>query len=127
MKKKKLSGSENILLHVLWSVEKPLSIAQIIEYLNERNISWAYTTVATMLKRMDEKGLVATKKIGRAFFYEPLITEQETENNAISFVNRYFQGSLNNFLAAFSKEKTLTPNEIEELKDWVKQFDDDDK
>ncbi len=127
MKKKKLSGSENILLQVLWNAEKPLSIAQIIEHLNERNISWAYTTVATMLKRMDEKGLVATKKISRAFFYEPLITEQETENNAISFVNQYFQGSLNNFLAAFSKEKILTPDEIAELKDWVKQFDDDDK
>lgn len=123
--KKKVAASESVLLEILWRVDRPLSINQIMEYLNEENINWAYTTTATILNRMKKKNLVKTTKNGRAYFYEPVIEKADIENKAVTLIDRYYQGSLCNFLAMFSREKGLTVKEINDLKEWVKKLEDD--
>ena len=123
--KKRLSDSETIILKVLWEAEEPLSIAQITELLQKKNGNWAYTTVATFLKRMENKELVSAKKVGRSYYYKPEVKEGETVTGAVKYVDKYFKGSLNEFLAAFTKEKGLTAEEIKELKEWVEELDND--
>lgn len=124
MKLKKVSRMELEVLKILWK-EAPLSVAEVVEHMEEENhIQWAYNTAGTVLRRMEQKGYVHSLKKGMAFLYSPVLKPSDV-SGAVSFVENYFQGSIGKFMAAFSKEKPLTRAEFEEIKEWVKQHDDD--
>ncbi|GFI61334.1 penicillinase repressor [Clostridiales bacterium] len=122
--KRKLAGSETILLKILWDAAEPLSVAQTLELLKVKEIGWAYTTVATFYKRMEKKGLVTAEKIGRSYFYTPAVKEEDITNSAVNYVSKFFKGSLKDFLSAFSGNKTLKEKDITDLKEWLDEFDD---
>lgn len=124
MKLKGLSRMEMEVMKILWK-ESPLSVAEVVERMEEElNIQWAYNTSGTILRRMEKKGYVHSVKRGAAFYYSPALKASEV-NGAASFVENYFQGSIGKFLKAFAQEKEMTQKEFEELKEWVRQHDDD--
>lgn len=124
MEKKRVSSTESAILKLLWKADDALSVAQVTQLMEtENNIKWSYNTAGTILRRMDKKGFVSSTKRGPAFFYSAVLKEGETLNGAAAFVERYFQGSLHNFLAAFSEERDFTDEEFEDLKDWVNRLD----
>ncbi len=54
----------------------------------------AYTTVMTIMDRLAQKGIVARRKVGRAFLYQPMLSADEARLNAIDkIVNGFFDGS----------------------------------
>jgi predicted transcriptional regulator len=59
-------------LGVLWSVDRPLEIAEITRHLND---VVAYTTVAKVLDRLHAKGAVTRTLAGRSFRYRPVAEE----------------------------------------------------
>lgn len=120
--KKRLSDSETVILKILWERGEPLCVNQVIELLKERKIEWAYTTVATFLKRMENKGFVTSEKRGRAYYYSAAVKEGEITTGPVKYVEKFFRGSLNEFLAAFTKEKGMTEEDLEELREWVEQY-----
>ncbi len=127
MYKKRLSDSETVILKILWENEEPLCVNQVVELLKEREIEWAYTTVATFLKRMENKGFVTSKKISRAYYYSAAVKEGEITTGPVKYVDKFFRGSLNEFLTAFTKEKAMTEEDIRELREWVDQLRDNNK
>lgn len=62
------------MLAVLWAAGDALTPHEVQERLDER---LAYTTVATVLVRLADKGLVQRTRRGRAFQYEPLVQQSE--------------------------------------------------
>ncbi len=124
MKKKGLAQRELEVMKILWE-SSPLTVNQVVELMEkEYNTRWAYTTAGTTLRRMEKKGYVRSEKKSLAFYYYPVLRSDEVEG-AVSLVEKYFQGSIGKFMAAFSDEKDLTREEFEEIKEWVKQHDDD--
>lgn len=75
----------------------------------------AYTTVQTILNRLVERGLLRRKKVGKAFFYSPRLSEAD-----------YLATSLNRTLSGASEEARraalaslvggLDPSEVEEIR-----------
>ena len=65
---------ENDVLRVLWAAERPLLPGEINERLDS---GYAYTSVATILTRLQAKGLVLRTQAGRAFAYEPAVDEPD--------------------------------------------------
>jgi BlaI family penicillinase repressor len=54
----------------------------------------AYTTVMTIMDRLEQKGIVARRKVGRAFCYQPLLSAEEARLKAVEkIVDGFFQGS----------------------------------
>ena len=54
----------------------------------------AYTTVMTIMDRLAQKGIVARRKVGRAFLYEPMLSAEDARLSAIEkIVNGFFDGS----------------------------------
>lgn len=54
----------------------------------------AYTTVMTIMDRLAQKGIVARRKVGRAFLYQPMLSADEARLNAVEkIVNGFFDGS----------------------------------
>ncbi len=135
--KKKVSNAEYTVLELLWKAEDALSVAQIVELMERENkIKWAYTTAGTVMRRMEAKGYAHSVKRGSKFFYTPVLQKDEVlpmnefrkeaeAKKAVSVIEKCFQGSFSKFLAAFSGNRKLTREEFEDLKEWVKQHDDD--
>lgn len=137
MKNKKVSNAEYNVLDLLWNADDALSVAQVVQLMeSKKKVCWAYTTAATVLRRMEKKGYVQSEKRGSALFYTAILQMEEfrkmeefqkkTElKKAVSVIENCFHGSFSNFLAAFTGDKKLTREEFEDLKEWVKQHDDD--
>ena len=68
-----------------------------------RERALAYTTVMTMLDRLAKKGGLSRRKVGRAFIYSPLLSEEHLRGLAVhDLVQRFFNGSPES-LAAYLK------------------------
>ena len=65
---------ESDVLKVLWQADRPLQPGEINERLDS---GLAYTSVATVLTRLQAKGLVARSPAGRGYAYEAVVDESE--------------------------------------------------
>ena len=102
-----------------------LTIAEILAALREDGGEWSYNTVAMLLTRLAEKKYVSsTKSDKNRLLYFPLVGRTDfNRNEAKNFVSK-FGGTLKDLLSAFSSNKPLKKEEIEELKEWIKKIDD---
>lgn len=72
---------ENDVLRILWAADRPLLPGEINERLEG---DYAYTSVATILTRLQAKGLVVRSPAGRAFAYEAAVDEPDLAVRRIS-------------------------------------------
>lgn len=72
---------EHDVLQVLWSADRPLLPAEINDRLDA---GYAYTSIATILTRLQAKGLVSRSPAGRAFAYRAVVDESELAVRRIS-------------------------------------------
>lgn len=72
---------ENDVLRVLWAADGPLLPSDINDRLDA---GYAYTSVATILTRLQAKGLVVRTPMGRAFVYEAAVDEPDLAVRRIS-------------------------------------------
>jgi predicted transcriptional regulator len=72
---------ETDVLRILWSADRPLLPAEINDRLDA---GYAYTSVATILTRLQTKGLVVRSPAGRAFVYEASVDEPDLAARRIS-------------------------------------------
>lgn len=102
---------------IIWENE-PVSTTELVAR-SEEAFGWKKTTTYTVLKRLCEKGIFQTAKgtvtslMSRQEFYSV-----RSEN----FVKETFDGSLPAFFAAFTARKSLTPEEIAELRDMIDSY-----
>lgn len=86
------SEAEWELLEALWSHERATA-REIGESLADTR-GWAYSTVKTMLDRMVDKGLVATRRVGNVYEYRAAVERSEAARSAWkTFVDRAFGGA----------------------------------
>jgi predicted transcriptional regulator len=82
----------------------------------------AYTTIATMLRKMEERGLVAHQERQRTFVYQPLVTADEvTRCMADDMVDRLFEGSLADAVSHLLRTREVSHDELEQLEKLIKQ------
>lgn len=61
---------------VLWQAERPASVRDVVERLNEgRAVSLAYTTVMTVLTRLTAKEILVREQRGRGYVYTPAVAD----------------------------------------------------
>lgn len=72
----KLGGLEQDVMARLWSAERPRTVREVhAEIAARRDI--AYTTVMTVLDRLERKGVVRRVRVGRAYEYEPVASRAQ--------------------------------------------------
>ena len=76
----------------------------------------AYTTVATMLRKLEAKCLVTHRIEGRSFIYRARVKEEEvTRTMADHFVERLFEGSLTEVVSHLLSTREVSKDELETL------------
>ncbi|NZA24960.1 BlaI/MecI/CopY family transcriptional regulator [Luteimonas sp. SJ-92] len=112
------TNSERAILEVLWT-RKEASVREVAEELSKTK-PVAYTTVLTMFKVLERKGLVAYRTEGRAFVYRAAISRVEARRQALNNVLRQFFGGSPDVLAQhLIEEHDLDLAELQALQDRV--------
>lgn len=108
-----LSQSEWRVMEALWAGPKTL-----MELVRELGASagWAKSTVTTMVRRMEEKGLLSYELQGRAKLFRAAVRREdvvaaETE----SLLSRAYHGSVGLLVNALAEQQQLSRSDIEEL------------
>lgn len=112
----KLGELEEEFAKIIWQHE-PVTSRALTELCQEA-FNWKRTTTYTMLRRLCDRGLFQNIK-GTV---TSLISEEDFRAGlGEQFLNESFEGSLPLFLAAFSKRKKLSPNEIKEIENLIRE------
>ena len=110
----KLSKFELGLMDALWKMGRA-SIREMQEQLPEKRRP-VYTTVQTMVNRLEEKGAVRrVRKIGNAHIYEPSVTRKAAYRRLIDDFLDLFGGSAQPVMAHFLEAGKLTLEDIRAL------------
>lgn len=117
MEEMKLGIVESRFADIIWKNE-PLTSGKLVKLCSEE-LEWKKSTTYTVLKKLCERGLfqnengTVTSLISREEFYA-----RQSEQ----FVEETFDGSLPAFIAAFTKRKSLSEQEIEEIHRMIDSF-----
>lgn len=107
------------IMQVLWAVGAA-GVAEVQQRLEGEPL--AYTTVATMLRKMEERGLLRHREAGRRFIYEPAVSEEEvTRSMADDLVDRLFEGSLAATVSHLLRTREVSPRELERLERLIQK------
>ena len=110
----KLTKFELEVMHVLWDL-RSASVREIQEQLPEKKRP-AYTTVQTIVRRLEEKSAVRrVKKIGNAFIFEPVVSRNATHNRLITELLDLFGGSARPLMAHLAEAGKLTLEDLREM------------
>lgn len=105
---------------IIWENE-PISSTELSKH-SEEILKWKKSTTYTVLKRLCDKGIFQNIK-GTV---TSLISKQEFYSlQSEKFVEETFDGSLPAFLAAFSKRKKLSADEISEIRKMIDSYKED--
>ena len=111
-----LSGRELDVMNVLWE----RGSATVSEVQGELQDELAYTTVLTILRRLEEKGHVRHDADGKAHRYLPLVQREEAQDSAIQRVTRkLFLDSPALLMSRLLRKGTLTETELRDLRSLV--------
>ena len=110
----KLSKTEEDLMNYIWKLKKAFLKDLLSAYSTPKP---AITTVATLLKRMTDKGFVAYTLIGKSREYYPLISKNDYFSKHVNgLIKSFFNNSSSQFASFFTKETNLTETELKELR-----------
>ena len=82
----------------------------------------AHTTISTMLRKMEARGLVAHREEGRAFFYRAAVAEEEvSRREGRHFVERLFEGSMANAVSHLLQSREVSREELDQIEKFIKE------
>ena len=118
----KLTRLEMEIMEAVWALGTAASVREIQEQLPERKRP-AYTTVQTIIYRLEEKGAVRRiKKIGNAHIFEAVVTRKAAHKRLIDDLLQVFGGSPRLLMAQLVETGQLTLEDLRELEDSLATF-----
>lgn len=109
-----LSKTEEQIMELIWKNEK-VFLKDLIDFFPDPKP--AATTIATLLKRMQDKGFVGYTLFGNSRQYYPLVEKSDYFSKHVNgIIKNYFGNSALQFASFFTKTSNLTASELEDLK-----------
>ena len=117
-----VSEAELEALKVLWDLG-PSTVRAVHEELRRRRRPWAYTTVLTLLQRLEAKGHVRTDKAAPANVYTARTTREQLLGRQLrDLVDRLCDGASSPIVAALAETGRLTAEDVEELRRLIERM-----
>jgi BlaI family penicillinase repressor len=125
MRRPAISDTELEVLRVLW--ERPEgTVREILEALPKRR--WAYTTVQTLLGRLETKRYVTSERGSPAHVYRAVVSRDQLVQQGLSDLSeRLCEGTASPLLMALVEGVRFSPEEIEQLRKMLDQLEDSEK
>lgn len=114
-----LSNSEEQLMQVLWKQKRAIMKDLIAAYDDPKP---ATTTIATLLKRMQDKDFVAYVQVGRSREYFPLVKKKDYFSKHVNgLIKNFFNNDAAQFASFFTEATDLSKTQLEALKKMIDQ------
>lgn len=110
---KKLTFQEETIMQQIWKL-KECVIKDIVNEMEDPKPP--YTTVASVIRNLDQKGYLNSKKYGNVYVYSPKIAGDQYKKTFMSgFVKTYFENSYKELVSFFAKEDKISPSDLEDI------------
>ncbi len=117
METPKVFESEYRFCLILWEHE-PVKSSELVKLCKEK-LGWKPTTTYTVIKRLSERGVLKNENT----VVTSLVSKEEVQSAEIDeLLEKKFEGSLPAFIAAFSKGRKITKEEIDEVQKMIDAF-----
>ena len=124
-KSQTVSQNEWCIMELLW--ECPQTLMELVSKLTECQ-GWSKSTVATMVRRMEEKGLITYDTNGRTKLFRSAVAREEvTARETTSLLQRAYHGSIGLLVSAMAQRNDLSKEDIAELYAILKEAEEDAK
>lgn len=113
----KIFESEYRFCEILWENE-PISSSALVKLCSEQ-LEWKKSTTYTVIRRLSERGVLKSENavVTSLVSKEEVLTAESAE-----VIEKTFAGSLPSFIAAFTRKKTLTKQEIDEIHEIIDSY-----
>ncbi|MBE6936940.1 MAG: BlaI/MecI/CopY family transcriptional regulator [Ruminococcaceae bacterium] len=116
MEKYHLSPAEWRLMKVLWA-KNPITMPEILAE-TDKDTTWTKAAVIVMLQRLEKKGKVRISGTRNLHYYEPLIPREPiAQKETADMIERVYDGSVSDMLAAMAKSGAIPKEEIPKLRE----------
>ena len=103
------------IMKVLWE-RREATVAEVVDALDDTDKTLAYTTIATMLRKMETRGLVSHRAEGRSFIYAPKVAAEDVSRSmADHLVDRLFEGNLLDAVSHLLTTREVSKDELKQL------------
>jgi BlaI family penicillinase repressor len=117
-----IPDSELDVLKVLWDRGRG-TVREILETLRASGRQWSYATVATLLDRLEGKGMVTSDRSELAFVYRPTISAQDVRQKRVnSLVDKLYQGEPGLLVLHLLKSHPLDAAQAEEVRALLQEM-----
>jgi len=104
------------IMRVLWGSGEA-TVAQVHRALGDDR---ALTTIATMLSKMEKKGVVTHREEGRQFVYRSTVSEAEVQRTMVaSLTDRLFEGDVTALVSHLLTEQEIDVDELDRLRELI--------
>lgn len=118
METPKIFESEYRFCLILWEHE-PVNSTKLVELCKEK-LGWSKATTYTVIRRLGERGVLVNENT----MVRTLVSKEEAQASRVEeLMEETFQGNLPAFLAAFTRSKKLTRQEIDQLKAMIDSYE----
>ena len=118
MRTPKIFESEYRFCLILWEHE-PVPSGKLVELCREK-LGWSKATTYTVLRRLSERGVLTNENT----IVSSLISKEQAQASRLDeMVEETFEGSMPAFIAAFSKSKKLSKEEVEQLQAMIDSYE----
>lgn len=117
METPKIFESEYRFCLILWEHE-PVKSSELVRLCKEQ-LGWKPTTTYTVIKRLSERGVLKNENT----IVSSIVSKDEAQASEINeMLEKTFEGSLPAFIAAFTKHRKLSPDEINEVQSMIDRY-----
>ena len=119
-KRPAMSPAETEVLRLVWDA-KEATVQKVYDALPAKR-KVTYVTVATLLRRLEEKGYLKHRVRGKAFVYTPAVKKEEVINRTIGdLVQRLFGGNPVPLMQHLALHNEISDEDIERLRELAKK------
>ena len=105
-------------MSVLWS-RKEATVLEVQEALRPKK-DLSRNTVATILTRLEARGVVSHHKVDKTYYYFPLTSKEEVRESMVSgLVDTLFHGSRTDLVCHVMSEADCDESEIEKVREII--------
>jgi BlaI family transcriptional regulator, penicillinase repressor len=118
--KKRLGKLELQIMKMVWN-KGNATVREVWErFYPEKKL--AYTTMATMMKKLEIKGFLTHNEIDRTYVYYPTIDQLMTSQSMLGeLMNNFFDGSAANLVNALINSDHVTENDLTEIEQMIRK------
>jgi BlaI family transcriptional regulator, penicillinase repressor len=117
-----IPDSELDVIKVLWDRGQG-TVREILETLKAAGRQWSYATVATLLDRLETKGMVTSDRSELAFVYRPAVSAQDVRQKRVSsLVDKLYQGEPGLLVLHLLKSHPLDPAQAKQVQALLQEM-----